>query len=248
MCQSVENKEHSAVLFLFKYERIDKAKLGLSQLLFREMDKAKCLKFLVINDTTNHDPEMGDEPPSGEDYQRFAEEIKMSTKVDFVDAHFVITAKTMKEQVDLIASFLIQGGVKPTISPSLKTFNDLKTFVSNLVTDKDFKEAVLKERKEALTKSVVLRAAYSTLYVTGTTVAILGTITSAGVLSPFGAVLIGRAAYHAVRAGGKIITNKVKENDSTRAIIEREKVEIQEMCNTLKEAKEKFEELQKALE
>jgi GTPase Era involved in 16S rRNA processing len=147
-CINALKKAHSVILFVFKYEKIDPAKLRTSKLLFREMNKANSMKFLIIN---NHNNYAFSTPPNEEEYRRLAEEITSYTQVSF---HWVfnLCSQTMKQCVDSILECVKQRE-KLLASPELRNFDELGDWVNSLKNNANYLEAAIEEYKAALERA-----------------------------------------------------------------------------------------------
>lgn len=147
-CITALKMEHSAIVFVFKYEKIDTAKLRTSKLLFREMNKAECMKFLIIND---HNKYGFNSPPDQSHYKRFADQIATYTQMNFA-LIINLTSETMKEGLEGLAEFAKLRG-KRLASPNLKTFDELGDWVNSLKNDTDYQTEVIQEQNAALIRA-----------------------------------------------------------------------------------------------
>lgn len=147
-CITAVKMEHSAIVFVFKYEKIDTAKLRTSKLLFREMNKAECMKILIIND---HNKYGFNPPPDQSHYKRFADQISAYTKVNF-SLVINMTSETMKEGLEGLAEFAKLRG-KRLASPNLRTFDELGKWVNSLKNDTDYQTEVIAEQIAALKRA-----------------------------------------------------------------------------------------------
>jgi hypothetical protein len=148
-CIDVLKKEHSAIIFVFKYGKIAEEMLRTSKLLFREMNKANCIKFLIINDHHNY---VDGHPPDRSMYILFANEIKRYTQVDFLLVFDVTSLKAMKERIEFMVEVTMQVP-KPQSSPKLKSFDELSKWVASLKNDADYLREAVVEHDAAIERA-----------------------------------------------------------------------------------------------
>jgi len=137
-------KPLNVILFVFKYDKIDKVAYKKARLLFRELKKVNAVKVLVINDMNNY---AFGSPPTEEQYQKIEQEITESTGLQF-SLKISVTAQTMVEKIKKLKGFFIES--TSFSSPHLKTFAELKQYVNNLAEKKNYEETVLLETKQEL--------------------------------------------------------------------------------------------------
>jgi GTPase Era involved in 16S rRNA processing len=120
--KTVKQEPISALLFVFKYEKIDEKAFQMAEILFRELKKANCLHLLVIND---HNSYLFNPPPSEEEYANLKEKIQHSTKIQF-DHAWNATSVSLRKTVDEIHDYVQGLSVDPKPSPHLKDFDELR--------------------------------------------------------------------------------------------------------------------------
>lgn len=136
-------KDLTALLFVFKYERIDHAVYSKAKLLFRELKKSNAIKVLVINDMTSY----AFNRPSEEDYRILEDEIKRGTGMSF--AYVIkVTGQSMVEKMALLINALSDIDACP--SPHLKTYAELKSYVDDLTRKKNYQEQAYIEIQEEI--------------------------------------------------------------------------------------------------
>mmetsp|Transcript_26837 Transcript_26837/g.37739 ORF Transcript_26837/g.37739 Transcript_26837/m.37739 type:complete len:357 (+) Transcript_26837:312-1382(+) len=133
----------SALLVVFKMERIDTEKYKLAELLYREIGNAKCMKFLIINDHNNY---AFQRPDPGE-YQKVASEIMKYTKIDFAYS-ISINSSNMSEELEKLVAFVKSTRVQPKASPELRNFEELGNWVKTLSDDTKLRDEIIKSNND----------------------------------------------------------------------------------------------------
>eukprot|EP00521_Asterionellopsis_glacialis_P010111 CAMPEP_0195291122 /NCGR_PEP_ID=MMETSP0707-20130614/7150_1 /TAXON_ID=33640 /ORGANISM="Asterionellopsis glacialis, Strain CCMP134" /LENGTH=311 /DNA_ID=CAMNT_0040351377 /DNA_START=49 /DNA_END=984 /DNA_ORIENTATION=- len=129
----------SALLVVFKMEKIDTEKYKLAELLYREIGNAKCMKFLIINDHNNY----AFQRPDPAEYQKLATAIIKYTKIDF-SYSISINASNMAEELEKLVAFIKSTRVQPIASPELRNFEELGNWVKTLSDDTKLRDEIIK--------------------------------------------------------------------------------------------------------
>ena len=156
-CIDAMKKEHSAILFVFMYGKKDYEKFGTSKLLFREMNKANCMKFLIINDHSTYGPYK--KQPHANEYKELAENIKTITEVCF-NLSFVVTPETMNDNLAVMEGFVKLNQTPLQVSsPNLRNFDELGDWVNSLKQEKFRLLAAKQECEDGLAREKKVREA-----------------------------------------------------------------------------------------
>jgi GTPase Era involved in 16S rRNA processing len=150
--KTVKQEPISALLFVFKYEKIDEKAFQMAEILFRELKKADCLYLLLIND---HNSYPFDPPPSEEEYAKLKEKIRHSTKIQF-DHAWNATSVSLRKTVDEIHNYVQGLSFDSKRSPHLKDFDELCDHLDTLQTDADFQEDLEKEVKRQAARNMTV--------------------------------------------------------------------------------------------
>lgn len=177
-------KELNAILFVFKYERIDNQAYSNAKMLFRELKKSHAIKVLVINDMNCHI----EDAPTIQDYKNIADAIKKETGLEF-DQEFNMTALEMVETMKILKNLLSK--TKAYASPDLKSYAQLIEYKNQLKRDLNYEEEVYKKAVEEVDRLTEELKSLEKEAVTASNVATaVATIASIGAFFTFGASLL----------------------------------------------------------
>jgi hypothetical protein len=222
----------------------------LAGLLFRKMNKAGCLKILIINDHNGYGFNL---PPNQTGFVKLIDEICNCIKNNFHTNCFM-DSPNMKEKIDgMVVQEIQTAGVKPEAFPDLRDLGELQKWVSALQDRSGFHNAIKKEMDEQLGIHKKTLFYKNSLHVRG--VFATGVLAVAGVAATSMLIYqIGFVVSGLISADGGLNTLKQSSIEEKRCIrnlkvdIEAAEIKMEKAIDKLQKAMEEFSDLAEAVD